>query len=362
MAEQQLSKEEIVAAAQEVREEQKIPAGYVAIELSTRGKFGAPRKFHMRNFATEDLVGLSLSDDDKVQIKVLEMMQDLVWEKDVKVADFHEKEVVETLVRLYRKFYQTKLRDVIWELTDEDREVIATEMGGKDNPQYKARIAAIERGEEKPTFDIDLNALEFYNVDEARVTGTARATSEIDGKKFIVEYTFPKYGDSVLLRNFMYNIPEFKEGEKKFRAIRENVKFRQKMEQQWEEGKNVDLTRIPRFAEQDMDAFKEYEEKKARFATKCVKALHLKSIDGEDISNLPLEEKLKYADDPRLDHNTFAQINKAYDEMKIGVNENIRAIDPFTRKVTEIKYPFRVFTLLQTLRDNKSDGTTIEFV
>ena len=229
MAEQQLSKEEIVAAAQEVREEQKIPAGYVAIELSTRGKFGAPRKFHMRNFATEDLVGLSLSDDDKVQIKVLEMMQDLVWEKDVKVADFHEKEVVETLVRLYRKFYQTKLRDVIWELTDEDREVIATEMGGKDNPQYKARIAAIERGEEKPTFDIDLNALEFYNVDEARVTGTARATSEIDGKKFVVEYTFPKYGDSVLLRNFMYNIPEFKEGEKKFRAIRENVKFRQKV-------------------------------------------------------------------------------------------------------------------------------------
>ena len=357
-----ISAAEVAATAQELREEQKIPAGYVSIELSTKGKFGAPKLFHMRNFATEDLVGLSLSDDDKVQIKVLEMMQSLIWEKDVKVADFHEKEVVETLVRLYRKFYQTKLREVTWELTDEDRQVIATEMGGADNPQYKARIAAIERGEEKATFDIDLNTLEFYNVDEAKVTGTARVSKEIDGKKFIVEYSYPKYGDSVLLRNFMYALPEFKDGEKKFRAIRENVKFRQKMEQQWEEGKNVDLTRIPRFAEQDMDAFKEYEEKKARFATRCVKALHLKSIDGKDLSNLPLEEKLQYADDPRLDHNTFAQINKLYDEMKIGVNENIKAIDPYTRKVTEIKYPFRVFTLLQALRDNESDGATIEFI
>lgn len=356
-------KEEIAQTINEIKEEQIIPPGYVTIELSTKGKFGAPKKFHMRNFLTEDLVGLSLLDDDsKVQIKVLEMLQALVWEKDVKIADFHEKEVVETIIRLYRKFFQTKLKDVIWELTDEDKDVIAAEMGGKENPQYKARIAAIERGDEKPLFDIDLNKLEFYNVDEVKVTGTARVKRMLDGKEFVVEYSYPKYGDAVLLRNFMYELPEFKEGEKRYRSIRENVKFRQRMEQEWREGHNVDLTRLPQFTEHDMDEFRKYEEKKAIFATRCVKALHLKTIDGTDVSNLPLEKKLEYADDPRLDHQTFTQINKVYEGLQIGVNENIKAVDPYTRKVTSIKYPFRVFPLLQALRNNEPDGTTVEFV
>lgn len=349
-------------AINNVVEETKIPDGYVTIELSTKGKFGAPAKFHMRNFATEDLVGLSLTDDDKVQIKVVEMLQRLVWEKDVKIGDFHEKEVVETLIRLYRKFFQSTLKDVTWELTDEDKKAIALEEGGEDNPKYKARIAAIQRGEEKPTFNINLNDLKFHDVDAAKITGTARVTRKIDGKDFVVEYTYPKYGDSVLLRNFMYEMPEFKEGEKRFRAIRENVKFRQKMEQEWRDGKNVDLTRLPQFTEHDMDEFKKYEEKKAVFATRCVKALHLKTIDGKDISSLPLDKKLEYADDPRLDHQTFAQVNKAYDEMKIGVDENIKAMDPYLHKVVSINYPFRVFTLLQALRDNQPDGTTISFV
>ena len=359
---EEINKQQISDALAETKKDQTMPDGYVAIELSTKGKFGAPAKFHMRNFRTEDLIGLSLAEDDKVQLKVVSMLQDLIYEKDVKIGDFHEKEVIEAIVRLYRKFNQTKLREIPWTLTEEDKKTIAIEMGGEDNPQYKARINAIERGEEKAFFDIDLNQLKFYDVDKTKVTGTARVTKIIDGKEFTVEYSYPKYGDAVLLRNFMYNVPEFKEGEKRFRAIRENVKFRQRMEQEWEDGKSVDLTRLPRFSEQDMDAFREYEERKARFATKCVKALHLKTIDGKDISSLSLEQKIEYANDPRLDHQTFAQVNKAYDEMKIGIDENIKALDPYTNKVVDIVYPFRLFSLLQALRDNKPDGTTISFV
>lgn len=349
-------------AISDVKKESNIPPGYVAIELSTKGKFGAPKKFHMRNFLTEDLISLSLTDDDKIQLKVVDMLQDLVWEKDVKISEFHEKEVIETIIRLYRKFYQTKLKDVLWELTEEDKKAIALEMGGEDNPQYKARIAAIERGDEKTFFDIDLNQLKFYDVDSAKITGTARIKRMINDKEFIVEYTYPKYGDAVLLKNFMYEIPKFKEGEKRFRAVKENLKFRQKMEEEWKNGKNIDLTRLPQFTEYDLEEFHKYEEEKAIFATKCVKALHLKSIDGVDVSSLPLEKKLEYADDPRLDHYTFAEINKAYDEMKIGVDENIKALDPYTKKVVNIRYTFRLFTLLQALRNNKPDGAVIEFV
>jgi hypothetical protein len=134
------------------------------------------------------------------------------------------------------------------------------------------------------------------------------------------------------------------------------------MEDAWKEGELVPLERIPKFTPQDMDAFYEFQKKKAKFAARAVKALHLKSIDGVDISDLPLDKKLPYADDPRLDHATFEQVNKLYEDMKIGPIEDVKVIDPYTKAVTKIHYTFRLFTILQTIRDNKPDGTTIEFV
>ena len=286
-----------------------------------------------------------------------------IFEKDVDIKKFHEKEVVETVLRLYKRYYQQTLKGLTWELTEEDKEVIALEEGGKDSDAYRRRIDAIKRGEEKHFFDIDLKQVGYYDV-TGKVTGVARVTqTDPDtGKKFVVEYTFPRYGDAMMLKKFIAEIPEFKEGEKRFASITENVKFRQKMEQAWKDGENVPLERIPKFTPQDMEKFNEFQKKKAVFATRAVKALHLKSIDGVEISDLPLEKKLEYADDPRLDHATFEQINKIYDELKIGPIEDVKVIDPITRKVANIHYTFRLFAILQALRDNKPDGTVIEFV
>ena len=349
--------------AKEIAEQPSIPIGYMTMELSTKGKFGAPKTFHVRNFKTEDLVGLAIEDDDKMQEAAADMLQSLIFEKDVDVKKFHQKEVVETFLRLYRRYYQNVLKNLPWELTEEDKEIIAKEEGGKDTDAYRRRLAAIKRGDEKQFFDIDLKQVDYYEIPE-NVTGTVRVTQKDPetGKDFIVEYTYPRYGDAILLKKFIMNIPEIKEGERRFASITENVKFRQKMENAWKEGENVPLERIPRFTQQDMEAFYEFQKKKARFATRAVKALHLKSIDGVDISDLPLDKKLAYADDPRLDHATFEQVNKLYEDMKIGPIEDVKVVDPYTKKVTKIHYTFRLFTILQTIRDNKPDGTVIEFV
>ena len=357
------SRKSLDEQAADIASQKKIPMGYMTMELSTKGKFGAPKVFHIRNFKTEDLVGLALEDEDKVQEAAAEMLQGLIWEKDVDVLKFHTKEVVETFLRLYKRYYQSVLKNLPWELTDEDRDVIATEEGGKDSDAYRRRIDAIRRGEEKQFFDIDLKKVEFYDIPD-NVTGTVRATSKDPetGENFVVEYTYPRYGDTILLKKFINDIPEIKEGEKRFAAITENVKFRQKMEQAWREGENIPLERIPKFTQKDMEAFNEFQKKKAVFATRAVKALHLKSIDGIDVSNLPLDKKLAYADDPRLNHTTFEQVNKLYEDMKIGPNEDVTVLDPYTRRLTKIHYTFRLFTILQTIRDNKPDGTTIEFV
>lgn len=349
--------------ATEIAEQPTVPMGYMTVELSTKGKFGAPKVFHIRNFKTEDLVGLAIEDDDKMQEAAAEMLQGLIWEKDVDVLKFHQGEVVETFLRLYRRFYQTTLKNLPWELTEEDKNIIAKEEGGKDTDAYRRRLDAIKRGEEKQFFDIDLKQVGYYEIPE-KVTGTVRVTQKDPetGKDFVIEYTYPRYGDTILLKKFIMNIPEIKEGERKFASITDNVKFRKKMEDAWKEGEQVPLERIPKFTQQDMDAFYEFQKKKAKFAARAVKALHLKSIDGVDISDLPLDKKLPYADDPRLDHATFEQVNKLYEDMKIGPIEDVKVVDPYTKAVTKIHYTFRLFTILQTIRDNKPDGTTIEFV
>lgn len=349
--------------AAEIEAKPKIPEGYMTMELSTKGKFGAPKEFHIRNFKTEDLISLAIEDEDKVQEAAAEMLQGLIYEpkEEVDIYKFHTKEVVETFLRLYKRFYQTTLKGLQWELTDEDKELIAQQEGGKDTDAYRRRIAAIQRGEEKQFFDIDLKNVEYYDIPD-NVTGTIRVTQKYGDKDFIVEYSYPRYGDAMMLKKFVSEIPEIKEGEKRFASITENVKFRQRMEQAWKDGENVPLERIPKFTQKDMEDFNKFQKKKAIFATRAVKALHLKSIDGTDISDLPLSKKLEYADDPRLDHSTFEQVNKIYEEMKIGPKEDIKVLDPYTRKVAQIHYTFRLFPLIQAISNNKSDAVDIRFV
>lgn len=342
----------------EIREKttEVIPNGYIKIELGTHGEYGAPKEFHVRNFITEDLMGLALSNDEDVQFKVIDMIQSLIFEKDVDVKQFHEKEVQEMLLIIYKNFYQSTLRELVWELTEEDKEEIAKQCGGKDTDLYRRRLAAIEAGDEKHFFDIDLNQVKFYQIENANTT--ARVTKK-DG--FICEYTYPRYGDILVLKKFMMQHEFFKKGEKQYAAIRENLKFKQQMEERWRKGEAIPLERIPKYPEIEIKAFYNYEEAKAKFLTRAVKAMHLKSIDGQDVSQLPLEEKMKYAEDPRLDHSTFQKISKLYEELKIGPQEHVKVVDPILGKVVEIPYTFRIFTLLQALRDNNTDGD-ISFV
>ena len=90
--------------ATEIAEQPKVPVGYMTMELSTKGKFGAPKVFHIRNFKTEDLVGLAIEDEDKMQEAAADMLQDLIFEKDVDVKKFHQKKDERELRELKKLF------------------------------------------------------------------------------------------------------------------------------------------------------------------------------------------------------------------------------------------------------------------
>ena len=82
-----------------------IPPGYIKVNLSTKGYLGAPKEFYIRNMSTEDLLSMALTDDEDLPVKTYKMLQSLIYGDDVDIKDFHEAEVIETLVTLYRTFY-----------------------------------------------------------------------------------------------------------------------------------------------------------------------------------------------------------------------------------------------------------------
>ena len=358
MAINSITDEQLKEATHEIENKMNAPAGYIEINLSTEGKVGAPSVFHVRNFSTEDLMDLALTDQADLPIQVVKKLQEIIYEpvEECNVKNFHEKEVVELLFILYKTYYTHKLPNIKWELTDEDKAQIAIECGGKDTDEYVGRMNAYENDEWKPVWDINLQNIKTYKLPEdfkSRIHVVKKATG------FTYDYELPKYGDVLIIRDYIDAV--FKEKDKKWAAIREQMINKQKMDQAFREGKSsVSGSRIY-IPENEQKQYKEYEKEKTVFATKCLKALHLVKVNGEDVTALPLNERIKIVENPEFDHATFRQASEALNNLKFGLQEEVDGYDPILHKIVKVNYSFRVFTLLQAIRDNDTDQATITF-
>lgn len=346
-------KDKMLSTAREVERNEDIPSGYFEINLSTHGKVGAPASFHIRNFTTEDLMDLAITDQEELPSQVIKKLQDLIWEKDCDIKKFHEREVIETLFIIYRDYYSDKLPGVKWELTEEDKEKIAKDSGGDGTDEYKRKMWAYDNDKWKPIWDIDLNSFDFYEVpDDFKTTAEVKKPSG-----FTFEYTLPKYGDVLTLKEFIKVY--FRESDKRFAHTKEQVTNKNQMKQAFFEGKSMDDGSRIYIPESEYEEYKEYQKEKVVFSTKAMKALHVKSINGEDVSNLPLEKKMELVENPEFDHASFRQVSAVLDKLEFGIKPQTTGFDPILRKKVNVDYSFSVFALIQALRDNDSDKTVI---
>ena len=103
----------------ELQNMQTIPPGYIPVNLSTKGKLGAPKEFHIRNFKMKDIMALSLTEQSDLPERVVQVLNDMIFE-DVDVSNWHEKEVEETLVYVYMTFFDPVIRNVPFIVTDKN--------------------------------------------------------------------------------------------------------------------------------------------------------------------------------------------------------------------------------------------------
>ena len=150
--------------------------------------------------------------------------------------------------------------------------------------------------------------------------------------------------------------------DKDFERLQKIAQFRKQAEQQALDGKPVMLDRIQDLSKEERDKLRKYEEEKLNFMTTCLRAIQLKEIRGQDISNLELKDRIKFAQDPELDFATWKVINKKFnEELEIGLKEEMTVLDPITNRYTTANITFPVFTLVQTIRDGELNGVDIDF-
>ncbi len=346
----------VANVAQDVKAEQEIPSGYISIELSTQGLVGAPKKFHARNFDTADLMNLALSEDEDLPEKVARMLDNLILERDVSVMNFHEKEVVEFLVRLYQAFYSSMLKEIDFPWNEEDIKAIKLEFGDTST-EFQTRYADLRQGREKPKTDIDLSLVETYDLEPETFKTNMMITDKSTG--FKVGFSFPRYGDVIVLRNFIQK--EYRESDKQFASMKEVLKFREDAKKRVRDGEDIAFGRIPNIPEVERDKFKEYETSKAIFTVIAIKALHLINFDGQDVSQMPLKERMELAKDPRLDYKISKRMDEYYKKLNIGLKEKVTMKNPLKGVVEQREYSFRLVDILQAVKLYESDEYIVDF-
>ena len=338
----------------DAEETQAIPAGYITIELSEQGKLRcAPAKFHMRNFTTEGMIDLSMVQPEELPIKLADCLDDLIYEKDVSIREFNEKEVIETLLILYKNFYSQKLEGLEYTPTEKDWDWIAEQNGGRESDEFRRAQRNVQG--QKLTFSIDLNKVTFDPLpDDFHPTIRVRKSNGVTFK-----FGIPRYGDALTIAEYTKKKWEVKD--RQFESIGRILKFREDSEQRWRNGENINLNAVPDVPQKDKDAYYQYNREKTKDMMRCFKAIHLLEAQGQDVSNLSIDQKFVYADDPELDHITFQGVLDFFQNQKFGVNNEVDIVNPLTGMPDKYNYPFRVDALVQAFYSNKPTTTTYEF-
>lgn len=320
------------------------PTGYIPIELSTKGKLGVPKKIHVRNFKTAEMIDISLFSGDILSEKIISVLNDLIYE-DVNVGDWPDKCVLELLITVYVNFFTPTIPGVIFPWDESDLEYLKTK-GMED------KIETLKSGKWKPETDISLTKIKINPIpdnvrSQATVSKKDKEGNIIIKAKFL---SYPRYGDSLTIKKLMDG--KFEESDKQYSDIRGQVEVRERMIERGD-------VHIPEIDNKKYIEWKTYEVNKAIFVAKATQAMYLTHFNGKDLKSASISEKIKIMDDPLFDMNIANAIEKSYSTLNFGIDPEIEVMNPITGKPCKRRFSFRIMDVLQALRSSDVDGYDI---
>lgn len=328
----------------EVEQISKIPAGYIEVRLSTKGKVGAPAIVHIRNFKVSEILALSLTDTRDLPIRLISILNEAIYE-DVDVAQWHEKEVEELMVYVFTTFYKSVLTDIPFPLSEKDLDIIKSQQDGE------TKLKDIKEGKWIPKTTVDI----AQNVDTYEIPNTFSPDVTITSKKdgFHVTFGFIKYGDQIKIRRWMDT--QFAAEDMKFERIKKQLEYNQGLTNQLSDNpSNID--KLIYIDKEEESAYKEYSLKKGQTITDIAYIISIKDYNGTDISNLSIGEKYSMlADDARIDYNLITALGKKQKKLKFGLKPEVNMRNPITGEVEKKMLSFRIPLIVQSMRVSESN-------
>lgn len=331
-------------AEREVKLISEVPAGYIEVRLSTKGRVGAPAVVHVRNFKVSEILALSLTESRDLPIRLIGILNDAIYE-DVDVSQWHEKEVEELMVYIFMTFYKSVLTDIPFPLNDKDLDIIKEQQDGG------AKLQAIKEGKWIPKTSIDI----AKNVDTFDIpndfTPDVTITSKKDG--FHVTFGFIKYGDQIKIRRWIDT--QFAEEDMRFERIKKQLEYNQGINNQLSENPTY-IDKLIHIDTEEESAYKDYSLRKGQTITEIAYIISIKDYNGVDLSNLSISEKYnKLAGDARIDYNLITALGKKQKKLQFGLKPEVSMRNPITGEVEKRMLSFRIPFIIQSMRLSESN-------
>lgn len=330
----------------EVKSAMEVPAGYLEIRLSTRGKVGAPEVIHVRNFKVSDIVTLAMSSDSEIPSRLISVLNSMIFE-DVDVSQWHEKEVEELMVYIFRTFYKSVIEDVDFPLSQEDYDELA-----KD-PE---RLEDVKSHKWVPKTSININKdVEIYDLPKdfkSKVTIKNKKTG------FYCTFDYIHYGDQIVIQRWLDSY--FAEEEAKFKPLKNQIQFNANLIKGVEKDPEI-LNKIIKYNPEEEKAYNEYLIERLRVLSEVAKIISITDYNGLDISKLSVGEKYDLLkDEARIDYGMISKLNAKQLKMKFGIKPEVSMYDPILGEVVKRPFSFRLATILQAMQlsglDDYDDG------
>lgn len=346
----------IKESEQSVDYQRKIPAGYIEVKLSTKGKIGAPEVVHVRNFKVSEILALSLTEKKDLPIRLIDILNDAIFE-DVDVANWHEKEVEELMIYIYMTFFKPVLSDIPYPLSEKDYEIIGNQPDGEE------KIKALNEGKWIPKTSINISqSVDTYTLEEdfsPNITITSKKTG------FHVTFGFIKYGDQLKIRKWIDTF--FAEKESSFEKIKKQLEYNQGIEIQLKDNPSA-LNKLIPINKEEEEAYNNYILEKARVVTDTAYIISIIDFNGQDISNLTIGEKYELlCNDARIDYNLISALGKKQKKLQFGIKPEVSMKNPITGEIEKKMLSFRIPFIIQSMRvsttneyDDECDDETFD--
>lgn len=337
-------------AEKEVELASEVPAGYIEVRLSTKGRVGAPAVVHVRNFKVSEILALSLTDSRDLPIRLIGILNDAIYE-DVDVAEWHEKEVEELMVYIFMTFYKGVLTDIPFPLSEKDLEIISNQQDGE------AKLQAIREGKWIPKTSIDI----AQNVDTYNIPNNFSPDITITSKKtgFHVTFGFIKYGDQIKIRRWIDT--QFAEEDIKYERIKKQLEFNQGLNNQLTDSP-ANIDKLIYIDKEEESAYRDYTLRKGQTITDVAYIISIKDFNGIDTSGMSIGEKYNLlAEDARIDYNLISALGKKQKKLQFGLKPEVDMRNPITGEVEKKMLSFRIPLIIQSMRLSESNEYDDEY-